>query len=82
MPFVPTLDFNQTIAVAGGLNVDVTDSYTAFGLIDGSSGKETDFYGTIGTLSVNRVSVPEPGTFALLAAGLASLGFARRTSKA
>lgn len=79
--FVPALDFNQTITVTGGFTSDVTDSYTAFGLIDGASGKETDFYGTIGTLSVKTVSAPEPGTFALLAAGIASLGLARRRRK-
>lgn len=77
-PFVPTLDFNQTLTVAGGFNYADTGSYTAFGMFDASS-KETDFYGTIDTLSVTpRVSAPEPGTLPLLAVGLACIGFVLR----
>lgn len=77
-PFVPTLDFNQTLTVAGGFNYAETGSYTAFGVFDASS-QETDFYGTIDTLSVNpKVAVPEPGTLPLLAAALACVGLVLR----
>jgi hypothetical protein len=75
LPFVPSLDFNQTLSVAGGFNYMDTGSSTAFALSDGQSGEETDFYGTIDTLSVKGpVSVPEPGSFTLLGAGLACIG--------
>lgn len=84
-PFIPTPDFNQTLTVAGGFNYADTGSYTAFGLFDGASAQETDFYGTIDTLSVTpKADVPEPGTLPLLAVGLAAIGFVlrRRTSQA
>lgn len=77
-PFIPTLDFNQSLTVAGGFNY-ADGSYTAFGVFDGQSLQETDFYGTIDTLSVNpKVQVPEPGTLPLLAVGLACVGFVLR----
>jgi hypothetical protein len=77
-PFLPTLDFNQTLSVAGGFSYADTGSYTAFGVFDGQSSQETDFYGSIDTLSVTpKVGVPEPGTLPLLAAGLACIGFMR-----
>jgi hypothetical protein len=79
LPFVPTLDFNQTMTVAGGFNYADTGSFTAFGVFDGQSPQETDFYGTIDTLSVNpKVAVPEPGTLPLLAVGLVWIGFVLR----
>jgi hypothetical protein len=56
----PSISTRRNRAV--GFASDVTESYSVFGLVDGVSGKETAFYGTIGTLSVNRVSAPEPGT--------------------
>jgi len=77
-PFIPALDFNQTLSVAGGFNYADTGSYTAFGVFDGQSSQETGFYGSIDTLSVNpKVGVPEPGTLPLLAAGLGCIGFMR-----
>jgi hypothetical protein len=85
LPFVPTLDFNQTMTVAGGFNYEDTGSFTAFEVFDGQSPQqETDFYGTIDTLSVNpKVAVPEPGTLPLLAVGLVWIGFVlrRKTSQ-
>jgi hypothetical protein len=80
-PFVPTLDFNQEITVAGGFNYAATGSYSAFGMFGGPSDVETSFYGSVDTLSVNRVSAPEPGTLLLLGAGLASIGLSRRRRK-
>ena len=83
LPFVPTLDFNQTITVAGGFNYADTGSYTAFLAFDSQSSQETSFYGTIDSLSVNGpvASVPEPGTLPLLAVGLGCIGLVRLRRK-
>jgi hypothetical protein len=74
-PFIPSLDFSQSLTVSSGLD---SGSNSYFSYRD-SSGKYTSFYGTISSLSINAATLPEPSTFALLSVGLlAGLGLVRK----
>jgi hypothetical protein len=80
-PFVPSLDFDQSI-VASFNELD-PGSRTYFLFRDGPTDPGTTqqysgFYGSIDTLAVN---VPEPSTWAMMLLGFAGLGFAFRRSR-
>ena len=73
-PFVPSLDFNQSIFAT-----DLDPGSNTYFLFrdepstDGSIQQYTGLYGSIDTLAVN---VPEPSTWAMMLLGFAGLGFA------
>jgi PEP-CTERM motif len=81
-PFVPQLNFNQNITVAGGSNLDQQgNSFTSF-VVSDALGDNTNFVGSIDSLSVQPVGVPEPGTIALLGVGLVGIALAQRRRRA
>jgi PEP-CTERM motif len=81
MPFVPGLDFNESITVAGGFN-DTSSSYASFGVVGPAGSPSTEFYGSVDKLTVNAVAVPEPGTFALFGVALATIALVQRKRRA
>jgi hypothetical protein len=72
-PFVPSLDFNQSITVLNGLDPG-SNTYFSFreGPADpGSVNQYSEFYGSISALTIN---VPEPSSLAVLIGALAAFG--------
>ena len=81
-PFVPQLNFNQNITVAGGSNFDPASSFASLDVTGGAQGQETYFLGSVDSLSVQPVGVPEPGEIALLGVGLVGIALAQRRRRA
>jgi hypothetical protein len=81
--FLPSLDFNQSLAISGSVLAPITSppdggANTHFSFRDGPStpGSVEDyseFYGSISTLSINAQPVPEPLSFIFLGTGVAAL---------
>jgi hypothetical protein len=69
-PFVPSLNFNQTITAAGPF----PGSQASFDYQTPDGFTRTQFVGTVDTLTVNGgpVGVPEPGAFLLMGLGIAA----------
>ena len=75
-PFVPTLNFDQSIDFSAGLDPGA-NSYFVYRNGPTQSGTQqnyTGFHGTITRLLVNPVEIPEPSTWALVLMGLAGIG--------
>lgn len=71
LPFVPTLNFSQKISQdsTGG-------DWATLSTFNISGIQNADFNATVEFIEVNVSAVPEPGTYAMLLAGLGLVGFA------
>ena len=68
---------NLIAGTPGGQTLLVPGSFTFFALLDTTAGVSPDGF-DLNSVGVEAVKVPEPGTLALLGAGLVGIGFAAR----
>lgn len=72
VPFVPSLDFSQTITQPVNTGISATTGFSLTGA------KASSFTGKVSSLSINATNVPEPTSIALFGLGVLGMGALRR----